>query len=89
MFCACAQKVNDPADVHAIKQSVDDYVKAANAEDADAIVALKTDEAVHTDLNVPVAVGKEAIRSLIRAFHSQSKSELKAYKNWGNSAQGD
>jgi len=78
LFSACAPKVNDPADVQAIKQSVDNYVKAANAGDADAIVALMTDDAVYADINVPMAVGKEAIRSQIRAFHSQSKSNLKA-----------
>ena len=78
LFSACAQKVNDPADVQAIKQSVDDYVKGYNAGDADAIAALMTDETVFASSNVPVASGKEAIRSLIAASTSQFKSDLRA-----------
>ncbi len=77
LFSACAQKVNDPADVAAIKKSLDDYAKAANTGDVDGIVALVTDKAVWADSNLPVAVGKEAIRSLLAGFNSQFKSEFK------------
>ena len=60
----CSQKVNDPADVHAIRKSLDDYAKAMNAGDADGVVALMTDKTVYAHLNVPVAVGRDAIRSM-------------------------
>jgi uncharacterized protein (TIGR02246 family) len=76
LFSACAQKVNDPADVQAIKKTVDDYAKAFNAGDADQAVALMTDQAIYADINVPVAVGKEAIRSLHQAFLSQFKADF-------------
>ena len=62
LLSACAQKVNDPADVQVIKKSCDDYLKACNAKDASAVAALMTDKAVFSDLNVPVAVGKEAVQ---------------------------
>ncbi len=73
---ACAQKVNDPADVQAIKKSMDDFVKAVNAGDAGAVAALTTDKTVYADLNVSVAVGAEAIRSLWQAAFDQSKYEF-------------
>ncbi len=76
LFSACAQKFNDPADVQAIKKTVDDYAKAFNAGDADQAVALMTDKAIYADINVPVAVGKEAIRSLHQAFLSQFKADF-------------
>jgi len=78
LFSACAQKVNDPADVQAIKTFVDDYVKAVNAADAGAIAAMMTDKSVFADPNVPVAVGKEAIRSLNQGNFDQLKAEQTA-----------
>ena len=78
LFSACAQKVNDPADVQAIKTFVDDYVKAVNAGDAGAIAAMMTDKSVFADPNVPVAVGKEAIRSLNQGYFDQLKAEQTA-----------
>ena len=78
LFSACAQKVNDPADVQAIKTFVDDYVKAVNAADAGAIAAMMTDKSVFADPNVPVAVGKEAIRSLNQGYFDQLKAEQTA-----------
>jgi uncharacterized protein (TIGR02246 family) len=60
----CAQKVNNPADVQAIKTSVDDYVKAMNAMDANAAVAMMGDNMVYADLNLPAVAGKEAIRKM-------------------------
>jgi len=76
LVTACAPKVNDPADVQAIKKSMDDFVKAVNAGDAGAVAALTTDKTVYADLNVPVAVGAEAIRSLWQAAFDQSKYEF-------------
>jgi uncharacterized protein (TIGR02246 family) len=78
LFSACAQKVNDPADVQAVKKFVDDYVKAVNAGDAGAITAMMTDKSIFADPNVPVAVGKEAIRSLNQGYFDQLKAEQTA-----------
>jgi uncharacterized protein (TIGR02246 family) len=76
LFCACAQKVNDPADVQAIKTSMDDFAKAFNAGDVDGVAALMTDETVYADANMPVAVGKGAIRSQLQPFFSQTKIDV-------------
>jgi uncharacterized protein (TIGR02246 family) len=78
LISACAQKVNDPADVQAIKNSMDDFAKAFNAADADGITALMTDKTVFADLNVPVAVGKEAVHAYWQAIFGQFKAEFTA-----------
>ncbi len=78
LVSACAQKVNDPADIAAIKKSVDDYVKAVNAGDAGAVAALMTDKTVYADVNVPVAVGATAIRTQSQAYFDQFKFEFSA-----------
>jgi len=76
LFSACAQKVNDPADVQAIKKSLDDCVKAFNAGDADAVAAFMTDKTIFAVYNVPVAVGTKAIQSLFQGIFSQYKLDL-------------
>jgi uncharacterized protein (TIGR02246 family) len=76
LFFACAPKVNDPADVAAIKKTLDDYTKATNAGDVEGVVALMTDKAFYADLNLPVAAGKDAIRSAITAFNSMFKPDF-------------
>jgi uncharacterized protein (TIGR02246 family) len=73
---ACAQKVNDPADVQAIKTSLDDYAKAFNAGDAGKATALMADNAIYADNHFPVANGMEAIRSPHRAFFDQFKADF-------------
>jgi uncharacterized protein (TIGR02246 family) len=75
LVSACAQKINDPADVQAIKKSMDDYARALNARDAEAVAAIMTDKTVYADLNMPVAVGKDAIRSQTAAGLSQAKCD--------------
>ena len=70
LLSACAQKVNDPADVQAIRKSLEDYAKAVNARDIDATVALMTDNATYAGLNAPVATGKGAIRSMHTTWFS-------------------
>jgi uncharacterized protein (TIGR02246 family) len=76
LVCACAQRVNDPADVQAIKKSVDDFAKALNARDSDGIAALMTDRAIFADNHFPVATGKEAIRSFFQAVFSQFEPDF-------------
>jgi uncharacterized protein (TIGR02246 family) len=78
LFSACAQKVNDPADVQAIKKSMDDYAKASNAGDAEGVAALMTDKTIVALNNAPVLVGKEAIKSAYGGFFSQFKLEFSA-----------
>jgi len=75
---ACAPKVNDPADVQAVKKSIEDYVKAVNAGDADAAVALMSDQAIYADNHFPVATGKEAIRAQHAAWFGQFANEFSA-----------
>jgi len=73
---ACAQKVNDPTDVQAVKKSVEDYTKAFNAADVQGSVAAMTGKTVFSVYNTPVAVGTEAIRSLFQGIFSYSALEL-------------
>jgi uncharacterized protein (TIGR02246 family) len=76
LVSACASKVDDPADIQAVKKSVEDYVKASNAGDADGVAALMTDKTVYADANLPVLVGKDAIKAQTQAFLSQMKVEF-------------
>ncbi len=78
LVSACSPKVNDPADIAAIKKSMDDYVKAVNAGDAGAVAALMTDKTVYADVNVPVAVGAAAIRTQSQAYFDHFKFEFSA-----------
>ncbi len=75
---ACAQKVNDPADVQAIRKSMKDFEKAVNAGDAGAVAALITETTVWADQNVPVVVGSEAVRSQWRTSFGQFRLEFSA-----------
>jgi len=72
----CARKVNDSADVQAIKKSLDGYSRAMNAGDADGVAALMTDKTVYANFNLPVAIGRDAIRSIVAGFSSQFKLDF-------------
>jgi len=76
MFLAsgCAQKVNDPADVQAIKTTIGDYEKAMNTRDADAAVAMMSDNVAYADINLPALAGKEAVRKMHQGFFDQFSS---------------
>lgn len=76
LVSACANKVNDPADVQAIRQVVADYAKATNAGDAGAIADLTTDKTIFAYPNSPALVGKEAIRSIHQAFANEASTEF-------------
>jgi uncharacterized protein (TIGR02246 family) len=71
---ACGPKVNDPADVQAVTQTVEAYGRAVNAGDADATVAMMTDQTIYADIHFPVAVGKAAVRAMSAAQYSQFTS---------------
>lgn len=68
---ACAPKVNDPADVQAVKQTVEAFGRAFNAGDAAAMTAAMTDKTVYADNHFPVAVGGEAVKAMYAAIGSQ------------------
>jgi ketosteroid isomerase-like protein len=76
LAAGCAPKVNDPADVAAIKKSMGDFEKAVNAGNADAVAALMTDKTIWADSNVPVQIGAKAIRSQWQPFFDQYRLEF-------------
>jgi len=59
---ACAPKVNDAADVQAIKQSVETFAKAMNAGDGEALVSVMTEKTIWADNHFPVVVGRSAVK---------------------------
>jgi ketosteroid isomerase-like protein len=75
---ACAPKVNDPADVQAVKQSVETFAKAMNAGDAEGLVAMMTDKTIYADNHFPVAVGKAAVQPMYAAQFSLFNAEFQA-----------
>ena len=75
---ACAPKANDPADIQAVKQTVESYSKAVNAGDPEGVVAMMTDKTIYADNHFPVAVGKAAIQSMSAAQNSLFKTEFRA-----------
>ena len=58
---ACAPKVDDPADVTAVKQTIEAYTKAVLAKDAAASVAMMTDTTAYFEPNMPAMTGREAV----------------------------
>jgi ketosteroid isomerase-like protein len=75
---ACAHKVNDPADVQAVTQTVEAFAKAMNAGDADGLVAMMTDKTIYADNHFPVAVGKAAVKPMYAAQFSMFNAEFQA-----------
>ena len=58
---ACAPKVNDPADVQAVKATMEAYTKAIIAKDAPASVAMMTDKTAYFEPHIPAITGKDAV----------------------------
>ena len=77
-LAACAPKVNDPADVQAVTQTVEAFAKAMNAGDAEGLVAMMTDKSIYADNHFPVAVGKAAVQQMYTAQFSMFNSEFQA-----------
>jgi uncharacterized protein (TIGR02246 family) len=71
---ACAPKVNDAADVAAVKATMEAFTKAINAKDAAASVSALTDKTVWLEAHVPSMVGKDAVAKFIQPFFVQYKS---------------
>jgi uncharacterized protein (TIGR02246 family) len=76
LFSACAQKVNDPADVQAIKDTQPAFDKAWNAGNAEAVASgIYTADATKMDPNQPALVGKDAIRASLQKYFDQFSGE--------------
>jgi uncharacterized protein (TIGR02246 family) len=76
LLSACAPKVNDPADIQAVKQTVETFAKAMNAGDAEGLVSMMTDKTIYADNHFPVAVGKAAVQPMYTAQFSMFKTEF-------------
>jgi hypothetical protein len=63
---ACAPKVNDPADVPAIKDPMNGYFKAASAKDPAGLDAVLTDKTLLVGPHTAALVGKDAIGQMHR-----------------------
>jgi uncharacterized protein (TIGR02246 family) len=74
---ACALKVNDPADVEAIKQLMDGYFKAATAKDPAGLEAVLTDKTILLEPHMKPLVGKDAIGKLHTAFLASFDTDAK------------
>jgi uncharacterized protein (TIGR02246 family) len=74
---ACAPKVNDPADIEAIKQLMDGYFKAASAKDASALDAVLTDRTILLEPHMKPLAGKEAIGKMHQAFLAAFDTDAK------------
>ncbi len=78
LVSACAQKVNDPADVQAVKNMDPMFDKPYNAGNAEALVSDNyTNDAVRFIPNAPSAVGKEAVRASFQEYFSQFSNEIR------------
>ena len=74
---ACAPKVNDPADVQAIRALMDGYFKAANAKDSAALQAVLTDKTILLEPHMAPLVGKDAIGKMHQAFVDNFDTDAK------------
>ena len=75
---ACAPKVNDPADVQAVKDTAPAYDKFANAADAAGLASnFYAADAVRMDPNQPASSGTEAIRASLEKSYAQSSEQIR------------
>jgi uncharacterized protein (TIGR02246 family) len=76
LIAACAQKVNDPADVQAIKDTLPLREKAWNSGNAEGFASgFYAVDAIKMNPNQPALVGKEAISASLQKFFDQYTSE--------------
>jgi uncharacterized protein (TIGR02246 family) len=71
----CAQKVNDPADVQAIKKLAADWDSAFNAGNIDALLAFYRSDVVRMGPNEPASVGTDAVRASFQSYFDAYKVE--------------
>jgi ketosteroid isomerase-like protein len=75
---ACAPKVNDPADVQAVKDTAPAYDKFANAGDAAGLASsFYAADAIRMDPNQPASAGTEAIRASLEKSYAQSSEQIR------------
>jgi ketosteroid isomerase-like protein len=75
---ACAPKVNDPADVQAIKDTGPAYDKFANAGDAAGLASsFYADDAIRMDPNQSASTGTAAIRASLEKGYAQSTDNVR------------
>lgn len=76
LLSACGPKVNDPADVQAIRNASLAWDKAWSGANADAVVSgFYTAAAAKMDPNQPALVGQEAIRAASQKYFDQYADE--------------
>jgi ketosteroid isomerase-like protein len=73
---ACAPKVNDPADVQAVKQTMEAYTKGIVAKDAPASVAMMTDKTAYFEPHMPAMTGKDAVAKFHQMLFDQFDVEM-------------
>jgi len=73
---ACAPKVNDPADVQAVKQTMEAYAKGILAADAPASVAMMTDKTAYFEPHFPAMTGKDAVVKFLKMAFEQFDVEM-------------
>ena len=75
---ACAPKVNDPADVQAVKDTAPAYDKFANASDAAGLASsFYAADAIRMDPNQPASAGTDAIRASLEKSYAQSSEQIR------------
>jgi len=75
LVSACAQEVNTPADVQALKDINAAWDKAWNAGNAEALASLYTDDAIAMAPNEPAVAGKDAIRAAGQKYFDRFRDE--------------
>ena len=73
---ACGPKVNDPADVQAVKQTMETYAKGILGKDAPACVAMMTDKTAFFEPHFPAMTGKDAIVKFLTTAFEQFDVEM-------------
>ena len=75
---ACAPKVNDPADMQAIKDTGPAYDKFANASDAASLASeFYAPDGIRMDPNQPASAGTAAIRATLEKSYAQSTENVR------------
>ena len=71
-----AEAPTHTADLAALEAIAEEYEAAYSAGDADALVALHTDDAVRMPPNAPPVIGKDAIRASFQATFEQFDGKI-------------
>ena len=78
LAAACAPKVNDPADVQAIKDTGPAYDKFANAGDAASLASeFYAPDGTRMDPNQPASAGTAAIRATLEKSYAQTTENVR------------